>query len=74
MNEKTYCLTVKGKCNNCGAIVEEYRTPMFTSKEKASEYFKSERSYLTIRMNNHDCSEEEFGVVETLSYRMDIYI
>jgi hypothetical protein len=72
----SYILKLKGRCLNCGAVVEERRTDIFceSSHEQAQEYFAIARESNQHRnsMSNHECSDNESGYVESISLKLDI--
>lgn len=68
-----FILRVKGRCKNCGAIVEQSRPNIVSHDDfqQAKVLFDKRREVLQSGLDNHECSELESGVVETLSYRLD---
>jgi len=67
-----FILRVKGRCKNCGSNVEESKSDVIHHElfDAARNDFNINRDYFNFKMLNHECSEFESGVVETLSYKL----
>ena len=68
-----FILRIKGKCKNCGATVEQSASDVIYHNDfkEAMAVFEKRRGNVQVGMDNHECSELESGVVETLSYKLD---
>ena len=68
-----FILRIKGRCKNCGAAVEQSASDVICHDDfkEARALFEKRRENLQFGMDNHECSELESGVVETLSCKLD---